>query len=164
MNKVYIDGSNMNLRDFILVARQRTQVELDDNAKTRIKRSRDLVDRFIEEERVVYGITTGFGKFSDIVISCEETVALQRNLIISHSCGVGEPLPEEAVRGIMLLRANAFPKGLSGIRLSVVETLIEMLNRKVHPIIPEKGSLGASGDLAPLAHMVLVMIGEGEAI
>lgn len=85
MNKVYIDGSNMNLRDFILVARQRTQVELDDNAKTRIKRSRDLVDRFIEEERVVYGITTGFGKFSDVVISCEETVALQRNLIISHS-------------------------------------------------------------------------------
>lgn len=164
MNKVYIDGSNMNLRDFILVARQRTQVELDDNAKTRIKRSRDLVDRFIEEERVVYGITTGFGKFSDVVISCEETVALQRNLIISHSCGVGEPLPEEAVRGIMLLRANALSKGLSGIRLSVVETLIEMLNRKVHPIIPEKGSLGASGDLAPLAHMVLVMIGEGEAI
>lgn len=164
MDKVYIDGSNINLRDFILVARHRKQVELDDNAKIRINRSRALVDRFVEEERVVYGITTGFGKFSDVVISCEETVALQRNLIISHSCGVGEPLPEEAVRGIMLLRANALSKGLSGIRLPVVETLIEMLNRKVHPIIPEKGSLGASGDLAPLAHMVLVMIGEGEAI
>lgn len=164
MDKVYIDGSNMNLRDFILAARHRKQVELDDNAKIRINRSRALVDRFVEEERVVYGITTGFGKFSDVVISCEETVALQRNLIISHSCGVGEPLPEEAVRGIMLLRANALSKGLSGIRLPVVETLIEMLNRKVHPIIPEKGSLGASGDLAPLAHMVLVMIGEGEAI
>lgn len=164
MKKVYIDGSNMNLSDFILVARHRTQVELNDDATERIIRSRDLVDRFVEEERVVYGITTGFGKFSDVVISCEETVQLQRNLIISHSCGVGEPLSEEAVRGIMLLRANALSKGLSGIRLSVVKTLIDMLNKKVHPIIPEKGSLGASGDLAPLAHMVLVMIGEGEAI
>lgn len=164
MKKVYIDGSNMNLSDFILVARHGTQVELNDDATERIIRSRDLVDRFVEEERVVYGITTGFGKFSDVVISCEETVQLQRNLIISHSCGVGEPLSEEAVRGIMLLRANALSKGLSGIRLSVVKTLIDMLNKKVHPIIPEKGSLGASGDLAPLAHMVLVMIGEGEAI
>lgn len=164
MNKVYIDGSNMSLRDFILVARHETLVELNDDAKSRIIRTRDLVDRFVEEERVIYGITTGFGKFSDVVISCAETVELQRNLIISHSCGVGEPLPEEMVRGIMLLRANALSKGFSGIRLSVVETLIEMLNRKVHPIIPEKGSLGASGDLAPLAHMVLVMIGEGEAI
>ena len=163
MKKIRIDGNSMNLRDFILVARNGAPVELKDDARTKIKSSRDLVDCFVEEERVVYGITTGFGKFSDVVISCEETVALQRNLIISHACGVGEPLPEEAVRGIMLLRANALSKGLSGIRLSVVETLIEMLNKGVHPIIPEKGSLGASGDLAPLAHMVLVMIGEGEA-
>ena len=117
-----------------------------------------------KENKVVYGITTGFGKFSDVVITNGETKQLQKNLIISHACGVGNILDEEIVRGIMLLRANALSKGYSGARLLTINTLIEMLNKGVHPIIPEKGSLGASGDLAPLAHMVLVMIGEGEAI
>ena len=164
MNTVYIDGCCMNLDKFIQVVRHGAIVDLVPEARFSINRSRELVDRFVKEGKVVYGITTGFGKFSDVVISPQESFELQRNLIISHSCGVGNPLPKEAVRGIMLLRANALAKGYSGIRLSVVETLLQMINKGVHPIIPEKGSLGASGDLAPLAHMVLVMIGEGEAI
>ena len=114
-------------------------------------------------EAVIYGLTTGFGKFSDTFVPEQETAALQRNLIISHACGMGAPLPREVVRGAMLLRCNALARGNSGIRLSTMETLLQMLNRGVHPIIPEKGSLGASGDLAPLSHMVLVMLGEGEA-
>lgn len=164
MEKVIINGSDLTLEDFIQVTRGKMEVQLSEDAIKKVKRSRSLVDKFVEEDKVVYGITTGFGKFSDVVITGEETKTLQRNLIISHSCGVGNILDEEIVRGILLLRANALAKGYSGIRLSTLETLIEMLNKEVHPIIPEKGSLGASGDLAPLAHMVLVMLGEGEAI
>lgn len=161
---IKIDGNTLNLQRFIDVAVHRQPVSLAEEAKGKIQESRDLVERYVEEERVAYGITTGFGKFSDVAISKEETEELQRNLIISHSCGVGNPFSEEEARGIMLLRANALAKGFSGVRIKTIETLIEMLNKGVHPIIPEKGSLGASGDLAPLSHMVLVMIGEGEAI
>jgi len=164
MEKVFIDGNSLTLEEFIRVTRLGAEVELCEEAVTRVERARRLVDKFVNENKVVYGITTGFGKFSDVVITGEETKVLQRNLIISHACGVGDPLDEDIVRGIMLLRANALAKGFSGIRLSTLNTLVEMLNKGVHPIIPEKGSLGASGDLAPLAHMVLVMIGEGEAI
>ena len=164
MKKVAIDGNSLTLDKFVNVARFNAKVELTLEAIDRINKARDLVDKFVEENRVIYGITTGFGKFSDVVITNEETKQLQKNLIMSHSCGVGEPLDEEIVRGVMLLRANALSKGCSGARLSTINTLIEMLNKGVHPIIPEKGSLGASGDLAPLSHMVLVMIGEGEAI
>ncbi len=164
MEKVFIDGNSLTLEEFIRVTRLGVEVELCEEAVTRVEEARRLVDKFVNENKVVYGITTGFGKFSDVVITGEETKVLQRNLIISHACGVGNPLDEDIVRGIMLLRANALAKGFSGIRLSTLNTLVEMLNKGVHPIIPEKGSLGASGDLAPLAHMVLVMIGEGEAI
>lgn len=164
MKKVLIDGNSLTLEEFIRVARSGGEVELTEEAIINVEKSRSLVDKFVEEEKVVYGITTGFGSFSDVNITKEETKTLQRNLIISHACGVGNPLDEEIVRGVMLLRANALSKGFSGIRLSTLNTLIEMINKRVHPIIPEKGSLGASGDLAPLSHMVLVMIGEGEAI
>ncbi len=163
MQTVYIDGNSLTIEDVIKVARNMYKVELKAEAIDKVNEARRVVDEFIEEEKVVYGITTGFGKFSDVVISKEETRDLQRNLIISHACGVGNPLSEEVVRGILLLRANALSKGFSGIRLNTLNTLIEMLNKGVHPVIPEKGSLGASGDLAPLSHMVLVMIGEGEA-
>jgi len=163
MDRIIIDGESLILEDFVNVARYNYKAELSVEAENKINRARDLVEKMVSESRVVYGITTGFGKFSDVVINCKETMQLQRNLIVSHSCGVGKPLDEEIVRGIMLLRANALAKGYSGIRLSTVNILLEMLNKGVHPIIPEKGSLGASGDLAPLAHMVLVMIGEGEA-
>lgn len=164
MEKIRINGNDLNLEQFIKVTREMAKVEISEDAIKRVEESRALVDKFVKENKIVYGITTGFGNFSDVIINGEETKTLQRNLIISHSCGVGDPLDEEIVRGILLLRANALAKGYSGIRLSTLKTLIEMLNKEVHPIIPEKGSLGASGDLAPLAHMVLVMLGEGEAI
>ena len=164
MNHILLDGNSLTLEEFIEVARNNKKVLLTSEAIEKVNKARALVDRFVNENRVVYGITTGFGKFSDVVITGDKTKTVQRNLIISHSCGVGNPLDLEIVRGIMLLRVNALAKGYSGIRLSTLNTLIEMLNKGVHPIVPEKGSLGASGDLAPLSHMVLVMIGEGEAI
>lgn len=163
MKKVTIDGNSLTICDIVNVARNFYQVELSESSKERINRARDLVENMVNSEQIQYGITTGFGKFSDVYISRSEVKELQRNLIVSHSCGVGNPFDQEIVRAIMLLRANALSKGYSGIRLSTIETLIEMLNKGVHPIIPEKGSLGASGDLAPLSHMVLVMMGEGEA-
>lgn len=164
MGKIIIDGNNLTLEDFIRIARGGDEIEIAEAAMKRVEKSRALVDRLVGEEKVVYGITTGFGKFSDVVISQDQTKELQKNLIISHSCGVGNPLKEEVSRGVMVLRINALSKGYSGIRPATLNTLVEMVNRGVHPIIPEKGSLGASGDLAPLSHMVLVMLGEGEAI
>ncbi|WP_099191516.1 histidine ammonia-lyase [Tepidibacter mesophilus] len=164
MNKIYIDGKSLTIEDVINVARNGYKVELTKESEEKVIKARNIVDKFVDEEKIVYGITTGFGKFSDVVISKEETKTLQRNLIISHSCGVGEYFDEEVSRSIMLLRINNLAKGYSGIRLNTLNTLIKMLNEGVHPLIPQKGSLGASGDLAPLSHMVLVMIGEGEAI
>ena len=164
MNKVILDGLSLTLQDVADVARKGYKVELDPKAVERVNASRKIVDKFVDEGKVVYGITTGFGKFSDTVISKEDTAELQRNLIISHACGVGKPFSEEVTRAIMLLRINNLVKGYSGARLSTIETLLAMLNEGVHPVIPEKGSLGASGDLAPLSHMVLPLIGEGEAM
>lgn len=164
MKTVYIDGNKLTLKDFINVVRYKAPVRLSEEAITKINESRKIVEEYVSNEEVVYGITTGFGKFSDVIISKENTKNLQTNLIRSHSCGVGEAFSEEIVRGSMLLRANALAKGYSGIRLETINVLIDMLNKEVHPVIPEKGSLGASGDLAPLSHMVLVMLGEGQAI
>lgn len=164
MSVVIINGDSLTLEDFIKVVRHDEKIELPQYVKDNMQKSRDLVDKYVEEDRVVYGITTGFGKFSDVTISKEDAKRLQKNLIMSHSCGVGEKFSEEEVRGVMLLRVNALAKGYSGIRISTVQTLIDMLNKGVTPIIPQQGSLGSSGDLAPLAHMVLVMFGEGEAI
>lgn len=163
MKTLMIDGNSLSIEEVRQVAREGVEVVLTQEAAEKIKASRKVVDTFVEEEKVVYGITTGFGKFSDVLISKEEARELQKNLIMSHACGVGNPLPEEVVRAVMLLRANALAKGFSGVRLETVETLVQMLNKGVHPVVPEKGSLGASGDLAPLSHMVLVMLGEGEA-
>lgn len=163
MNKVCIDGNNLTIEDVIKVARNFFRVEIDNSVLKKIEDSRKVVDKFVKEEKIVYGVTTGFGELCNIFISNDKAETLQRNLIKSHACGVGNPLDIETVRAIMLLRVNSLIKGYSGIRLSTLNTLIEMINKKVHPVIPEKGSLGASGDLAPLAHMVLPMIGEGEA-
>lgn len=163
MGVVIIDGSNLTLHKLIAIARHGYKVELSTEAKNRIIDSRKIVDKIVENNEVIYGITTGFGKFSDVTISQEDCKTLQRNLILSHACGYGKTFSAEVVRAIMVLRANALSKGYSGIRLKTLETLIEMINKGVHPCIPEKGSLGASGDLAPLAHMVLPMLGEGEA-
>jgi len=163
MGKVIIDGNSLTLDDIVNVAYKGYQVSLSSEAKERVIESRKIVDDIVENSKVVYGITTGFGKFSDVTITHEDCKTLQRNLIVSHACGYGSLFPKDIVRTIMLLRANALSKGYSGIRLETLETLIEMLNKNLHPCIPEKGSLGASGDLAPLSHMVLPMLYEGEA-
>ncbi|HAZ37783.1 MAG TPA: histidine ammonia-lyase [Clostridiaceae bacterium] len=163
MNEIIIDGNSLTIEDVIMVARNGYKVKISEEAEKKVVKARNLVDKFVKEGRVEYGITTGFGKFADVVISKENTKQLQKNLIMSHACGVGDELPHEVVRAAMLLRANALAKGYSGIRLSTLKTLIDMLNKDVCPVIYEKGSLGASGDLAPLAHMVLTMLGEGEA-
>lgn len=163
MNTVVIDGNSLTLEQLGAVAKLSCKVELHEGARKRVEESRKIVERIVENDEVVYGITTGFGKFSDVVITQNDCKTLQKNLILSHACGYGKSFPTEVVRAIMLLRANALSKGYSGITLKTLNTLVEMINRGVHPVIPEKGSLGASGDLAPLAHMVLPMIGEGEA-
>ena len=163
MNKLVIGTSKISLEDLINVTRNGYKVEISQEAYKKLDEARALVDRYVKGKRVSYGITTGFGKFSDTVISEEETGLLQKNLIMSHSCGVGNPIALDAARGIMLLRAINMTKGHSGVRRVVLETLVEMLNKNVTPFIPEKGSLGASGDLAPLSHMVLVMLGMGKA-
>lgn len=162
-NPVVLDGNSLTIEDVISVARHGVHVAISAEAMKKMELSRTMIDSLVNENKAVYGVTTGFGKFSTISINQKDTEILQENLIISHAVGVGDPLPEEVVRGVMLLRINALCKGYSGIRPEVVGILLEMLNRQVHPVIPEKGSLGASGDLAPLAHMVLVMIGRGEA-
>ncbi len=161
--QVILNGKDLTIEQVVEVARKGAKVVLSQDAAKAVKKARDYVDKKLSEKAVIYGLTTGFGKFSDIFISAEDTKPLQKNLIKSHSCGMGDPLPIETVRAAMLLRCNALSRGFSGIRLEALQTLIDMLNAGVHPIIPEKGSLGASGDLAPLSHMVLVMIGEGHA-
>lgn len=162
-NVVVITGETLTLHDLHIVCYHDVPVVLAEEARQRILASRKTVDDLVEQGRVVYGITTGFGKFSDVQITNDECKTLQRNLIITHAVGAGEPFNREVSRGIMLLRVNNLAKGFSGARLEVVETLIAMLNRGVTPVIPQKGSLGASGDLAPLSHMVLPMIGLGQA-
>ncbi len=163
MDTIFINGQDLTLQQVVKAARENYTVKLEDSAKERVNASRAIVDGIIRDDIVEYGITTGFGIFSKVKISNGDCKALQKNLILSHACGAGKNLDTDAVRAIMLLRANALANGFSGLRLSTLETLIEMLNKGVHPIIPEKGSLGASGDLVPLAHMVLPMIGEGMA-
>lgn len=160
---IIIDGKSLTVEDTMKVAKYGEMVEVSDDALAAVKKARAFVDKKLAEGAVVYGLTTGFGKFSDTFISKDETADLQRNLILSHSCAMGDPLPREVVRAAILLRCNALARGNSGIRPETLNTLIEMLNKGVHPVIPEKGSLGASGDLAPLSHIVLVMIGEGKA-
>jgi histidine ammonia-lyase len=163
MTIIKINGNMLTLDEIVKVARQGYKVELTVEAEDRVIKSRSIVDEIVNNNRVIYGITTGFGKFSDVTISGEDCKQLQTNLIISHACGTGKSFSNEVVKTIMLLRANALAKGYSGIRLSTLKTLIQMINSGLNPIIPEKGSLGASGDLAPLAHMVLPMLGYGEA-
>ncbi len=163
MSKVIITGNTLTLEEVAAVCRNFYEVELSKSAVDKIIASRKIVDEFVENEDVVYGITTGFGKFSDVSISKEESKLLQKNLIVTHAVGAGKPFDTEIVRGIILLRINNLAKGYSGAKLETIQTMIDMLNKGVHPVVPQKGSLGASGDLAPLSHMVLPMIGLGMA-
>src|SRR5215467_13706375 len=160
---VEIDGLSLTLESTLKVA-EGEPVSLSANARPRIDAARKVVEEIVSRGETVYGINTGFGALSDVTIPPDDLRQLQLNLVRSHSCGVGDPLPEPAVRAMMLQRANVLARGHSGCRAKVVETLIQMLNAGVHPVIPSRGSVGASGDLAPLAHLALVAIGEGEAI
>jgi len=161
---IVLSGNKLTFSQLYAVALNHETVSLSPDAIARMKASRAVVDQLVASGKTAYGVNTGFGKLASVRISGEQVRQLQVNLVRSHSCGVGEPLSEAETRAMMLLRANALAKGLSGIRPSVVETLISMLNAGVHPVIPSQGSVGASGDLAPLAHLAHVVIGEGEAL
>lgn len=163
METVIITGQDLTLLDVVKVCRKDASVALQPEAKEKVLKSREVVDELVDGGAVVYGVTTGFGKFSDTAISKAESKMLQRNLIISHAVGAGDNFKRDVARAVMLLRINNLAKGFSGVRIEIIQTMIDMLNRGVTPVIPEKGSLGASGDLVPLAHMVLPMLGMGEA-
>src|SRR5689334_7259251 len=160
---IVLNGQQLTLQQIVDVAQGREQVVLADEARVRVERARQVVQDIVTQGRTVYGVNTGFGKLSDVSIDPADLRQLQLNLVRSHSCGLGEPLSEAEARAMLLLRANVLATGFSGARPLVIETLIAMLERGVTPVIPEKGSVGASGDLAPLAHLALTAIGEGEA-
>lgn len=161
---VVLNGHDLTLETFVAVARHGAKVQIAKEAIEAMKRSRALADKISAEGRVAYGITTGFGDFASVAVPECMSSQLSTNLILSHCTGTGDPYLEEEVRGMMLLRANALCVGISGVRPLLVELLVEMLNAGVTPVIPQKGSLGASGDLAPLAHMGLVLLGRGQAM
>jgi histidine ammonia-lyase len=158
-----LDGQKLSINQIAAVARGEEQVSLSPAARLRAEESRRVVETIIAAGRTVYGVNTGFGKLSDVHIESSQLQQLQLNLVRSHSCGLGSPLSEAETRAMMLLRANVLALGYSGCRPALIDTLAAMLERGVTPVIPEKGSVGASGDLAPLAHLALALIGEGEA-
>jgi len=158
-----LDGFHLTPEEVSRVALDYREAVLDDAAKQRILASRQCVERAVREGKRIYGINTGFGALSNVVIDAGQIEQLQENLIRSHCTGVGAPFSEQEVRAMMVLRANFFARGNSGVRLELVQKLIDLLNHRVHPVVPQKGSVGASGDLAPLAHLTSVLIDEGEA-
>jgi len=166
MTEIIIDGENLTFEQVLAVAYGKPDdphVALAESAKANVARCARAVDTLIERGEIAYGITTGFGAFKDKIISPDEVELLQRNIVLSHAVGVGDPLDTATVRAIMLIRANTLARGFSGIRVETLDLILACLNRGIHPVIPEKGSLGASGDLAPLAHFACVLIGEGKA-
>ncbi len=163
MNQLEIDGESLNLQEVYSVAHRGLTVSIHPQAMERMQRSRQSIEDIVRQGRIVYGVNTGFGKLANVHIPQDELDELQLNLVLSHACGAGDPVPESIVRAVMLLKANALCKGFSGSRPELAQMLVDMLNKDVIPVIPAKGSVGASGDLAPLAHMTLVMLGLGEA-
>jgi histidine ammonia-lyase len=157
-----LNGEPLSLEQISQVASGSIDAAIAPSARQRVAAAQAVVQRIVASNETAYGINTGFGKLSDVRIGAGDLQQLQRNLVRSHACGLGEPLEEPEVRAMLLLRGNVLAKGLSGVRYEVIELLIGLLNRRVHPVIPAKGSVGASGDLAPLAHLALVLIGEGE--
>src|SRR5262245_12080367 len=162
MDPLLIDGETLTIQDVYEVAFERKRVALHPDAAKRMSRSRSVIEAIVNEDRVVYGVSTGFGKLADVHIGQDQITPLQHNLVRSHASGVGDPFSEEECRALMLLRANVLAKGLSGARPAVAERLCDLLNHHVYTVVPCRGSVGASGDLAPLAHLALVLIGEGE--
>src|SRR5262245_10352054 len=161
---IELDGATLTLDQIVAIADRGEQVTLSDTARARVRASRAVVERVARGDQPAYGINTGFGSFADVRIPPEALEELQVNLLRSHAAGVGDPLPPRAVRATMALRANVLAKGFSGIGVEALEALIALINKGVHPVVPERGSVGASGDLAPLAHLAIVLIGEGEAL
>jgi histidine ammonia-lyase len=161
---VLLDGASLNLEALEAVARAGRPVALASSARKAVENARAVVDGAVSRGAVVYGVTTGFGNFADVVVPRDRLRDLQLNLVRSHAAGVGEPLGEADTRALMLLRANVLAKGFSGVRPQTLDLLVEMLNRGVHPVIPSQGSVGASGDLAPLAHLALALVGEGACV
>src|SRR5687767_10615534 len=158
---ILLDGHSLTLDQLLAIAHDHAQVAISAGARARVDAARAVVDEFAERDEPTYGINTGFGNFADVKIPHDSLSQLQVNLLRSHAAGVGEMLPVPVVRAAMALRANVLAKGYSGIRLETLDLLVELLNRRVHPLVPSRGSVGASGDLAPLAHIALVLIGEG---
>ena len=164
MTTVLLDGEHLTLEDVLEVAEGRARVKISPSVAKKVRRSRDFIEKALRQGQKIYGVTTGFGLLSDQIIDRSQIEALQRNLIRSHSVGVGPYFDEVTTRAIMLLRANVMAMGYSGVRMELLNRLVKMINQGVHPLIPEQGSVGASGDLAPLAHLTSVLMGEGEAI
>ena len=164
MNSLLINGNDLSLKSVLDVASGTRQVVIAPEAREAVTRARAVVEELVASNQVSYAITTGVGKLSDVRIAPDQIRELQVNLVRSHAVGVGDPLSREEVRAMMLLRANSLAKGFSGVRAVVIETLCELLNKGVTPFVPSQGSVGASGDLAPLAHLALVLIGEGECL
>ncbi len=164
MKALHINGNDLTPEAVREVSVERRPVLLDPDAREAVNRARAIVDSVVAQNQISYAITTGVGKLSDVRIAGDQIRELQVNLVRSHSVGVGEPLSIPETRAMMLLRANSLSKGYSGVRAATIDTLCEMLNRGVTPFVPSQGSVGASGDLAPLAHLALSMIGEGECL
>jgi len=163
MKEIFLGSDGMSLDDLVAIAREGYKVRLTKKSEERIINTRKMIEMWVKEERVIYGVTTGFGALSDVTISRKDTQSLQQNILMSHAAGVGGLLDNETVRAVMALRIKDLARGHSGICLETVSHIIALLNRGICPVVPEKGSVGASGDLAPLAHLCLVLIGKGEA-
>ena len=161
MKLLIIDGNSLSIDDVFNVVFNEYSIELSAETKQRIIESRNLIDKWVKDDSAIYGVTTGFGEFANVKINSTEIEQLQKNLIYSHAAGTGNFLPIEVVKGMLLLRINALIKGYSGIRLETIEFMIKMLNNNIIPLIPSQGSVGASGDLVPLSHLVLSMMGHG---
>src|SRR6266849_6546501 len=158
-----LTGHDLSIADVVAVARRNAAVALDRAAEHRVAEAAKLVAELASGGAPVYGVNTGFGDLATVRVPMERVRELQLNLVRSHAVGVGDPLPQDVVRAILLLRANTLATGRSGVKVATINLLLDMLDRGVHPVIPQHGSVGASGDLAPLAHAALVLIGEGEA-
>src|SRR4051794_39019985 len=161
---IVLDGESLTIDRLLAIADGGEPIALSEAARRRVQASRDVVERQARSDQPAYGINTGFGSFADVRIAPDALEALQLNLLRSHAAGLGDPLPARTVRATMALRANVLAKGFSGIRVETVDALMALLNERVHPRVPSRGSVGASGDLAPLAHLALVLIGEGEVL
>ena len=164
MNPLIINENDLSLSDIAYFLEHNPPVEISGSVIQKIERSRAIISEIVTSGRTVYGVNTGFGKFSDVKINRDQTEELQRRLVLSHAAGVGEPMPVPLVRLMILLKLKNLSQGYSGVRFKTVDLLKDLINKNITPVVPEKGSVGASGDLAPLAHMTLVLIGEGEAI